>query len=121
VIGGTVDTVVEGIKRGARATTETIQEQYQKARTTVHNMGVQARVYSRMHWDKDLYDDKIDVEVKEETAILRGAVKSPRAKVKAVELARDTVGIERVDDYLTIEVVTPAETPREKIKGAERK
>src|SRR4051794_9930440 len=53
-IGGTVGNVVETIKRGARATTESIQEQYQHARNSIHDMGVQARVYSRLHWDKDL-------------------------------------------------------------------
>jgi len=117
VIGETVDSVVQGIKRGARATTETLQEQYQRARTSVQNMGVQSRVYSRMHWDKDLNGDRIDVEVKEGTAILRGVVKTPRAKVKAVDLARDTVGVDRVDDHLTIDPGSPVETPGERTKS----
>jgi len=116
VIGGTVDSVVQGIKRGARTTSETLQEQYQKARASVHNMGVQARVYGRMHWDKDLTGDEIDVVVKDGTAILRGVVKTAREKVKAVELARDTVGIEQVDDQLTIVAASPAETPVGKAK-----
>jgi len=108
-IGETVDSVVKTLKRGARATAETLQEQYQQARTAVHNMGVQARVYSRLHWDKNLEDARIDVEVRDGTAILRGAVKSLQAKARAHELARDTIGIDRVDDHLTIEAVTPAD------------
>jgi len=110
-IGDTVDNVVQSIKRGARATTETLQEQYQRARTTVHDMGVQSRVYSRLHWDKDLYDAKIDIEFKEGTAILRGTVRTLQAKAKAIELARDTVGVDRVDDHLTIEPASPADAP----------
>src|SRR5947209_6522035 len=62
-IGETVDNVVQSIKRGARTTSETLQEQFQRARASVHNMNVQARVYSRLHWDKDLNDARIDLEV----------------------------------------------------------
>jgi len=110
-IGEKVDNVVQSIKRGARATTETLQEQYQKARTSVHNMNVQARVYSRLHWDKDLNDARIDLEVRDGTAVLRGTVKTLQAKAKAIELARETVGVDRVDDHLTLEPASPAEGP----------
>jgi hyperosmotically inducible protein len=110
-IGEAVDSVLQGILRGARSTSETLQEQFQRARTTVHNMSAQARVYSRLHWDKALVDAKIDVEVREATAVLRGTVRSLRERAKAAELARDTVGIDRVDDQLTIEPASPAETP----------
>jgi len=110
VIGETVDGVVKSLTRGARATAESLQEQYQQAKTTVHSMNTQARVYGRLHWDKSLEDARIDVEVKEGIAILRGAVKTLRAKAKALELTRDTVGISRVEDQLTIESVSPAES-----------
>jgi hypothetical protein len=110
-IGETVDSVVQGIKRGARATTETLQEQFQRARASVQNMGVQARVYSRLHWDKELNDAKIDLEVKDGTATLRGTVRSLKAKAKAIELARDTVGVDRVEDHLTIEPASPEDQP----------
>jgi len=110
VIGETVDSVVQGLKRGARATTESLQEQYQRARTSIQNMGVQARVYSRLHWDKNLGSAKIDIEVKEGTAILRGTVKTLQAEAKAVELTRDTIGVDRVDDQLKIEPASPAES-----------
>jgi hypothetical protein len=102
-IGNTVDGVVQGIKRGAIATSETLQEQYQRARNSVHDMSVQARVYSRLHWDKDLANEKIDVELKGGIAILHGSVKTIRAKAKAIELAQDTVGVERVDEHLKVD------------------
>jgi len=115
-IGEKVEDVVKGIKRGARTTTETVQEQYQKARAAVHDMGVQARVYSRLHWDKDLNNSRFDVDFKDGTATLRGTVKSLPAKAKAAELARDTVGVDRVDDHLTIESSVPAVEPRSTAK-----
>jgi hypothetical protein len=111
-IGEKVENVVESIKRGARTTTETLQEQYQRAKNSVHDMSVQARAYSRLHWDKDLNDAKIDLEVKDGTAILRGAVKTLPAKLKAIALARDTVGVDRVDDHLTVEPVATEEPGR---------
>jgi hypothetical protein len=110
-IGDTVDNVVQSIKRGARTTAETVQEQYHKAKASVHDMGVQARVYSRLHWDKELADSKIDLEFKDGTASLRGTVKSLLARTKAVDLARDTIGVDRVEDHLTIEPATPAARP----------
>jgi osmotically-inducible protein OsmY len=111
-IGEKVEDAVQGIKRGARATSESLQEQYQKARASVHDMGVHARAYSRLHWDKDLYNSGLEVEFKGGLITLRGAVKSQVAKLKAVDLARDTVGVERVEDHLTIEPVSATPEPR---------
>jgi hyperosmotically inducible protein len=110
-INETVDSVVQGIKRGAKATTDTLQEQYQRARNSVHNMGVQARVYSRLHWDKELADARIDIEFKDGTAILHGSVTTLNAKAKAIELARDTVGVDRVDEHLKIEPASATDGP----------
>jgi len=110
-IGNAVEGVVESIKRGAKATSETVQEQYQRARTSVHDMSVQARVYSRIHWDKDLANAKIDIEIKDGTAILHGSVKTIRAKAKAVELAHDTVGVDHVDEHLKIDSTSATDEP----------
>jgi hyperosmotically inducible periplasmic protein len=66
-------------------------------------MGVQARVYARLHWDKALNDAAISVEVQKGGLItLRGTVADRSAKTKAAELTRDTVGVERVVDDLKI-------------------
>jgi osmotically-inducible protein OsmY len=117
-IGGAVDSVVQSVKRGAQATSETVADQFHKIRTSVHDMGLHARVYSRLHWDKDLYNCPIEVEVKESTAILRGSVPNLQVKARATELARDTLGIDRVDDHLTIE---PAATTGNTRTGAPTK
>ncbi len=107
-VSKTVDDVVQRIERGAKATSVSVQAQYQRLRASVHDMGVQARVYSRLHWDKDLNGAKLEVEVKEGTAILRGAFRTARAKAKAVQLASDTVGVDRVEDQTTLDQPAPA-------------
>ena len=94
----TVDNVVQGLKQRLASTSGAVQEQYQRARASVHDMSVQARVYSRLHWDKALGDSKVELEVKDGVATLRGTVKTPLAKAKAVDLARDTIGIPTVSD-----------------------
>ncbi len=111
-LGEKVEDVVEGIKRSARTTSESLKEEYQKVRASVHDMGVQSRIYSRLHWDKDLNNSKLELEFKEGTVTLHGTVKSLVVKAKAAELARDTVGVDRVDDHLTIEPAAPVLEPR---------
>jgi osmotically-inducible protein OsmY len=106
-VGEKVDSVVQSIKKGARETSESIREQYNRARTAVHNMGVSARVYSRLHWDKALHDAQIDLDVKDDgVATLKGAVADVKAKAKALELAQDTIGVTRVVDLLTVHPLT---------------
>ena len=113
--GGTFDNAVKSIRRGAQEAEDALKEQYAKARTAVHNMGVSARVYGRLHWDKALNDSKVDIEVTENGhTTLTGVVADAKAKAKAVELTRDTVGVTQVVDRLTITpppTTTPAEKP----------
>ena len=116
-IGDKVGDAVQSVKRGARAAGDTIQEDYNKVRTSVHDMGVHGRIYSRLHWDKELTNEAIEVEVKNGNAILRGRVASLHAKAKAVELARDTVGVDRIEDHLTVEPVKPAAAATPATKG----
>jgi len=106
-VGQAVDDTVQSIKRGVRATRDSLKEEYQKARTSVHDMGVHSRVYSRLHWDKDLANAPIEVDFHEGVATLKGSVKTLQAKVKAATLARDTIGVERVDDHLTVQAAAP--------------
>jgi hyperosmotically inducible periplasmic protein len=62
-----------------------------------------ARVYSRIHWDKYLVGSTLEIQVQADgTAILRGAVPDKVYKDRAVVLARDTVGISKVVDELTV-------------------
>jgi osmotically-inducible protein OsmY len=111
--GEQVDQAVQSTKRGVQKAGETLREEFERARASIHDMGVHGRVYGRLHWDKDLTDSKIEIEMQGGTAVLRGTVQSLQAKTKAATLVRDTVGVERVDDRLTIESAAPAA----KVKG----
>ena len=58
-------------------------------------------------WDEDALDDSdINVDAREGVIILRGSVASQAGKARAVQIARDTEGVKRVDDRLTIGVAS---------------
>jgi osmotically-inducible protein OsmY len=110
-VGKTVDSAVQSIKKGAQSASDAVREQYQKARTSIHNMGVSSRIYGRVHWDKALVGHKIDIDVQRDgVATLTGTVPNAAARAKAVELTKDTVGVTRVVDRLTV-VTTAPTTP----------
>ena len=82
---------------------DNLREGWGEARGAVNRMGLRARVYSRVRWDKALEHETIEIDVQASDAVvLRGSVRSETAKRKAIELARDTVGVARVVDELTV-------------------
>ena len=94
---------VQSVKKGVASAEEGVRAQYARARDAVHNMGVQGRVYARLHWDKALNGTKLELHApKEGVIVLRGTVATAKAKAKAVELATDTVGVVDVVDELTV-------------------
>jgi hypothetical protein len=102
-IGQRVDTAIEQLREGAHQVTDWAREEFKRARVAVDQMGAQARVYARLHWDKALQNATIDVEIQNDGAIvLRGSVPSQDAKTKANQLTRDTVGVDRVVDQLNV-------------------
>lgn len=102
-VGEALDSTGRAIKRGVRGAGASVREGFARTRTTVQNMEVVSRVYSRIHWDKTLTTATIDLEVQAGgVTILRGVVPDAAAKTKAVELAADTVGVTRVVDELAI-------------------
>ena len=93
----------ERVDRALDRLGDNLREGWEEARGAVNRMGLQARVYSRVRWDKALENETIEIDVQASDAVvLRGSVKSETAKHKAIELARDTVGVARVVDELTI-------------------
>lgn len=111
-VGEKVDEAVGSLKRGVSNAGEAIREQYERARTSVHNMGVAGRVYGRLHWDKALATSKVEIDVqKNGVATLTGSVADAAARVKAVELTRDTVGVTSVVDRLTIQTTATGAAP----------
>jgi osmotically-inducible protein OsmY len=100
--GEKLDEVGRKIKRGIDKAEEAVGESFHKTRESVHNMGVAARVYGRLHWDKALNASTLHVKVEDGVATITGSVPTAEAKTKAVSLTVDTVGVKRVIDEMTI-------------------
>ena len=109
--GEKLDNVGRKIKKGLEKAEDTVREGFHRTRESVHGMGIVARVYGRLHWDKALHSSPLTIRVENGAVVLRGAVPTAAAKAKAVDLAADTVGVARVVDELTLPA-SEAETPR---------
>lgn len=108
--GESIDNVIQDIKEGVKDVSQDIREGFRKTKARVEAMGVESRVYGRIHWDKSLNEAPIELDVtKEGVAVLRGAVGSQDAKSKAVTIASETVGVTRVVDQLTVSAEVEAE------------
>lgn len=107
-IGEQLDQAVGQLRDEAKEAAGQLQEGFDKARRSVHRMGVAARVYARLHWDKALTEATISVDVnpdavkKDNVAALSGTVGSEAAKKRAEELAQSTVGVDRVVNDLKV-------------------
>ncbi|MFO0888532.1 MAG: BON domain-containing protein [Isosphaeraceae bacterium] len=93
----------KSVKRGLKDASDRIRGQFASARDSIHSMGIEARVYGRLHWDKLLTNSVLEVEINNGVATLRGSVASAKAKARAVELAKETVGITEVVDQLAVQ------------------
>jgi hypothetical protein len=101
---GTAEKIGRRIDRGLEQLGQEVQEAWAEVRKTVDKLGVQGRVYGRLRWDKALADEPIEVDVEgKDVVALTGRVPDEAARQKAVQLARDTVGVREVLDRLRIE------------------
>jgi hyperosmotically inducible periplasmic protein len=101
-VGEKLDEAGRKLKQGLNRAEDAVREGFHKTKDSVHSMGVQARVYGRLHWDKALTKSDLHVKVEEGVATLTGSVPTAKDKDKAVTLALDTVGVIKVVDELTI-------------------
>lgn len=94
---------VTSIKKGALSAEEAVKEKFAQAKAGVVKMGVEARVYGRLHWDKALTEAKIELHSPSPGLIvLTGTVPTEKARAKAAELAADTVGVTQVTNTLVL-------------------
>lgn len=101
--GEQLDQAGRNIKGGLNRAGQEIKEQFASAKTSVQNMGVESRVYARLHWDKSLNDATIELAVTQAGVVtLDGTVSSAKAKTQAVELAKETMGVTEVVDRLAL-------------------
>jgi len=100
---GTAAQIGEKIDRGLSQIGSELSQAWADVRKSVERMGVQGRVYGRLHWDKALEGAKVEISVRDNQAVvLSGNVASAAAKEKAEQLARDTVGVGSVVNELTV-------------------
>jgi len=100
---GTAEKIGEKIDRGLTQIGTELSQAWAEARKSVEKMGVQGRVYGRLHWDKALEHANVDIDVRDgQVVLLKGKVDSAAAKQKAEQLARDTVGVNDVVNELAI-------------------
>jgi osmotically-inducible protein OsmY len=110
-VGEKLDSVGRGLVRGAQELGEGVRKKFDVVRSDVSRMGIQPRVYARIHWDKTLTDARIEVHMlRDGVVLLRGVVPDAAAKARTIELARDTVDVTGVVDELETILPTPAST-----------
>ncbi|WP_422930604.1 BON domain-containing protein [Singulisphaera sp. PoT] len=106
-VGEGLQNVGRGMKRGVQEVGDVVRRQFETVKSEVNRMGVHSRVYSRLHWERSLHDSKFEVHMlRDGTVLLRGTVPDSESRERAVEIARNTVGITAVIDELNPLVVT---------------
>jgi hypothetical protein len=110
--GQQVGGVVDSLKKGANDAAATIESEYASARDALQSMGIQARVYSRLHWDKDLADASLTIDSPSAGVVsISGSLPNAAAKTKAIKLAEDTVGVTKVLDQVNAPATAAATSP----------
>ncbi|MEW4570790.1 BON domain-containing protein [Tautonia sp. JC769] len=110
--GEQVDRFLNRLQQNFRNLSDDVRQRAAEVQQRVEDLGVEARVYSRIRWDKALTGAEIAIESKEGgVVVLHGTVPDADLRRKAVRLAVETVGVERVQDNLTIAAVAPADDP----------
>jgi hyperosmotically inducible periplasmic protein len=100
---GTAERIGEKIDRGLNQLGAELSQAWADVRKSVEKMGVQGRVYGRLHWDKALQGASLDITVRDnQVVVLSGSVASTAARQKAEDLARDTVGVSSVVNELSV-------------------
>jgi len=100
---GTATKIGEQIDRGLNQIGTELSQAWAEARKSVEKMGVQGRVYGRLHWDKALEGANLEIGVREgNVVVLSGTVTNAAAKVKAEQIARDTIGVNNVVNELAV-------------------
>jgi hypothetical protein len=104
----------EGIVGGVRGAGRTLSKAFQYTaatirdcltydRSAVRKLGLAQQIETRLWQDKRLVADSVVVEVEDGgTAVLKGIVPDEVHKDRAVALARDTRGVEKVIDELAV-------------------
>lgn len=100
---GTAEKIGEKIDRGLNQIGAEFSQAWSEVRKSVEKMGVQGRVYGRLHWDKALEGANLEISVRDgQVVALSGTVANAAARLKAEQLARDTIGVNNVVNELAV-------------------
>jgi len=100
---GTATQIGEKIDRGLTQIGTELSQAWAEARKSIEKMGVQGRVYGRLHWDKALDGAKLEISVRDnQVVVLSGHVATAAAKQKAEQIANDTIGVNSVVNELSV-------------------
>ena len=64
---------------------------------------LQEKIQDRLRWENTLTDVTIEVQVKDKEVELKGTVKTPQQRQRAIELTETLVGVDKVNDSITVE------------------
>jgi hyperosmotically inducible periplasmic protein len=81
---------------------EKVSEAAGQAAEAVDDAAITTAVKAKLLADGQVSGTKIDVDTKSGVVTLKGTVKSEQEKEKAIQIARDTRGVQRVEDQLTV-------------------
>ncbi len=102
-VGQRIDEVGQGIKDEANHVSSAVAQRFEAAKSDVHKLPVQHRVYSRIHWDKSLHNVKVEVHMlRDGVVLLRGTVPTEAARRHVVELASESFGVTKVINDLSL-------------------
>lgn len=98
-----VNNARQQVRSEARGVTQAVRQSFDQMAADVQRMGAVPRVYARLHWDKTLYNARIQVHpLPGGTVLLRGVVHTQAARKRAEELAASTVSVSHVVNELTV-------------------
>jgi hypothetical protein len=104
---GAFDSTLSRLSQGIQDTTSSVRGRISDVQNSAQNMNLSASVKDRLSREKSIDDDRIEVEIKDKgTVVLKGQVPDASAKETAVNVARDTEGVLRVEDRLSIPPAT---------------
>jgi hyperosmotically inducible protein len=99
---GAVDTAAEKTGKAVATAGEKSKEGVQKASSEVTDAYILSRVNSKFVGVDVLKDSNINVDSDNQVVTLKGTVPSEAARARAIALAKETEGVKRVVDRLTV-------------------
>ena len=86
----------------ASESTNPVSEAAAKVAEKVDDVAITSEVKAKLIGDSQVSARKIDVDTKDGVVTLKGTVSSEQEKDKALQIARNTKGVQRVEDQLTV-------------------